>query len=187
MVDDIGMTNTTFYILCNAAAGLASTHETLEAALDAVNEKVGQNDDWVVHELNSQRFGVIRVKEGHGHIVRSPNAAADVLASRRVRTGVRATCETCGDIGLFASEVTVRYCDDTTQQAYRFRCPICSVWTIKDTAPDVAALLIRSGAAVEHWRLPLELDERPEHGASINYDDMIDFHEALDRLPTALR
>ena len=48
-------------------------------------------------------------------------------------------------------------------------------------------VLIRSGAAVEHWRLPLELDERPEHGASISYDDVIDFHEALDRLPTAVR
>src|SRR5512140_2154505 len=109
-VDIAGMTNTTFYILCNAAAGLTSTYETLEAALDAVNEKVGLDDDWVVHELDSQGFGVVRGKEGHGHIVRS-SSAADVLTSRRVTTGVRATCATCGDIGLFASEVTVRCCD----------------------------------------------------------------------------
>ena len=181
------MTDNTFYILCNAAAGMASKHETLDEALDAVNEKVGDNDDWVVHELNSQRFGVIRVKEGHGRIVRRDASAADSLASRPVSTGVRATCATCGDVGLFAAEVTVRCCDETMEHSYRFRCPICWLFTVKPTGADVAALLTRSGAPVEHWRLPLEINERPAHAALINYDDLIDFHAALDRLPTAPR
>ncbi|TML19735.1 MAG: hypothetical protein E6G39_01135 [Actinobacteria bacterium] len=78
------MTDNTFYILCNAAAGMASKHETLDEALDAVNEKVGDNDDWVVHELNSQRFGVIRVKEGHGRIVRR-DASGNLRDLRRRR------------------------------------------------------------------------------------------------------
>ena len=181
------MTNTTFYILCNAAAGLASKHETLDEALDAVNEKVGDNDDWVVHELNSQRFGVIRVKEGHGRIARPTTGAANTAAMKAASTGVRATCGHCGDIGLFATEITVRCCDETLDYTYRFRCPICCLWSVKETNADVAALLTRAGAAVEHWRLPLELNERPEHAALISYDDIIDFHEALDRLPTASR
>jgi hypothetical protein len=34
---------------------------------------------------------------------------------------------------------------------------------------------------------PLEIYERPNAAPPITVDDLIDFHEALDRWPTALR
>jgi hypothetical protein len=40
---------------------------------------------------------------------------------------------------------------------------------------------------MEHWRLPLELNERPDNATLIGYDELIDFREALERLPTAIR
>ena len=69
---------------------------------------------------------------------------------------------------------------------YRFRCLVCSTWTVKDAGPGVISLLLRAGAEVERWRQPLEVDERPDSSvAPIDYDDLIAFHEALARLPTA--
>ena len=64
------MSDTLFYVLCNDATGTDTKYETLIDALDAVNEMVGERDDWVVHELNSRRVGVVRsAAEGCGHIV----------------------------------------------------------------------------------------------------------------------
>ena len=72
------------------------------------------------------------------------------------------------------------------QNTYRFRCPECSLWTVRDAGPSVVTLLLRSGAQIEDWRPPRELDERPDNSvAPISYDDLVDFHEALAQLPTA--
>ncbi len=100
---------------------------------------------------------------------------------------VRASCPTCGDIEVRAGEVTVRCCAETMQNTYRFRCPICSSWTVKDAGPSVVVLLLRAGAQAESWRLPLELHERPDCTVEpISDDDLIDFHEAVERLPTGV-
>jgi hypothetical protein len=74
-------------------------------------------------------------------------------------TGVRATCSNCGDIGLFVSEITVSR-DDAMRHMYRFRCPICSLSTVKDADLDVAMLLVRAGAPIEDGRLPRERDDQ---------------------------
>ncbi|MEO5840396.1 MAG: hypothetical protein ABIQ73_11900 [Acidimicrobiales bacterium] len=69
---------------------------------------------------------------------------------------------------------------------YRFRCPGCSSWTVKDAGPGVISLLLRGGARVERWQQPSEIDERPDGSAPpINADDLIAFHQALEQLPTA--
>ena len=74
------------------------------------------------------------------------------------------------------------------QSTYRFRCSICNAWTVKFAGPGVITLLLRAGARVERWRQPREIEERPDSSvAPITDDDLIDFHEALEQLPTAVR
>lgn len=83
--------------------------------------------------------------------------------------------------------MTVRRCVETRHHSYRFRCPICSMTAVKPAGSGVVTLLLRAGVPVEHWNLPLEFAERPEHGEVINHDDLIDIHQALELLPTAIR
>ena len=47
------MPNHSFYVLCNVTAGTDSEHETLDAALDAVDRTVDEHDQWDVHEFLS--------------------------------------------------------------------------------------------------------------------------------------
>jgi hypothetical protein len=96
-------------------------------------------------------------------------------------TDVRLSCMSCGTIEVAVEDITVRCCDDVKEFAYRFRCPKCVKLAVTDISLDIAALLLRAGAPVEHWQLPLELFERPEHAAPIDHDDLIDFHAAIDR------
>lgn len=102
-------------------------------------------------------------------------------------TGALATCDWCGHIDLGTiTAVTVRHCEDNGAMDYRFRCPICARTNVRLLWCGVAHQLIQAGARVEHWRLPREIFERPGHDApSIAVDDLIDFHFALERLPTA--
>ena len=57
----------------------------------------------------------------------------------------------------------------------------------KDAGSGAVTLLLRAGVPVEHWNLPLELAERPSHGATIDHDDVIDLLQAIALLPTADR
>ena len=104
-----------------------------------------------------------------------------------VNIGVGASCPSCGRIDVAVGDITVRCCDDTVDHSYRFRCPLCATWTVKSAAAPVVALLVRAGAQVERWRLPLELYERADHVAPMSDDDVINFHEALAQLPTVGR
>jgi hypothetical protein len=100
---------------------------------------------------------------------------------------VHASCPSCGVVECPASEVTIRCCAEAMQNTYRFRCPECSMWTVKDAGPSVVTLLLRSGAQVESWRLPQEFDERPDDSVPpISDDDVIGFREVLEQLPTFL-
>jgi hypothetical protein len=100
---------------------------------------------------------------------------------------VRASCPTCSEVEVRGEDFTIRCCIETMRSMYRFRCPRCASWTVKDAGPGVITLLLRAGARVERWRQPLELDERPGRNvAPLTEDDLIDFHEALQRLPTAM-
>jgi len=111
------------------------------------------------------------------------SAAADWA----VMTSVRASCPGCGSIEIAASEITVRCCDQSGHDSYRLRCPMCSMWMVKDANAEVVIALLGAGSPIERWRLPLEMNERPKGAAVIGDDDLIDFHEALARLPTAVR
>ena len=100
-------------------------------------------------------------------------------------TIVQATCSTCGDVEVSACDVTVRCCDETMAFAYRFHCPKCGMSMVKDAQDGVVARLLDGGARTESWHLPLELYEHAGRAAPINNDDLLDFRDAMARLPTA--
>ena len=86
---------------------------------------------------------------------------------------------------MYACDITVRCCDETMAFAYRFRCLECGMRTVRDAGDAVVERLLQAGARTESWHLPLELSEHAGRAAPINDGDLLDFREALDRLPTA--
>jgi hypothetical protein len=73
--DDLVM-NTSLYVLHNQDTAQDYRHETLDAALDALNAEVGERDLWVLVELDRVGAGR-RIAEGRGPIKRprSPGGA----------------------------------------------------------------------------------------------------------------
>ena len=47
------MANHSFYVLSNDVTATESRYETLDAALDAVDETVGEREHWEIHEFLS--------------------------------------------------------------------------------------------------------------------------------------
>jgi hypothetical protein len=93
---------------------------------------------------------------------------------------IRASCPTCGDIELTSRDLTVRVCAADNQGAYVFRCPDCRLAVAKQADAKIVDLLVSSGVNLVVWHLPAELDE-PRNGAPITYDDLLEFHYAIQR------
>lgn len=91
---------------------------------------------------------------------------------------IRASCPDCGDVELTTEDMTVRVCADDHRGSYAFRCPECLMTVSKGAEPRIVDLLVSSGVRVEHWTLPLELQERPV-GVPFTHDDLLSFHELL--------
>jgi hypothetical protein len=61
------MTEGTIYVLCNATTGLDTTYPTLDGAIHAVTDEIGERDNWFLHELSRGR--VARwMTDGRGRI-----------------------------------------------------------------------------------------------------------------------
>ena len=93
---------------------------------------------------------------------------------------IRATCVDCGDVELTTADVRVRVCIEDNAGSYHFRCPHCAMAVVKPAEPRIVDLLVASGVELSTWRLPAELFE-PRFGDRINHDDLLDFHELLER------
>jgi hypothetical protein len=93
---------------------------------------------------------------------------------------IRASCPTCGDVELTSRDVTVRVCAADNQGSYAFRCPACELAVSKPADPKIVDLLVSSGVRLSVWHLPAELSEVHE-GAPITYDDLLDFHYAIQK------
>ncbi|TML12876.1 MAG: hypothetical protein E6G39_11020 [Actinobacteria bacterium] len=62
------MPATLMYVLTNETTGVDRRYDSLNGALDAVNDNVGNSDIWVVQESTRGRPEVLRwVAEGRGH------------------------------------------------------------------------------------------------------------------------
>jgi uncharacterized Zn finger protein len=93
---------------------------------------------------------------------------------------IRASCPTCGDVELTSADVQVLVCTTTNEGSYAFRCPACRVAVAKPAETRVVEVLVSSGVRMSTWELPAELDEI-HAGAPITYDDLLDFHFALQQ------
>ena len=99
-------------------------------------------------------------------------------------TTIRATCPTCGEVGLTPEEIELRVDDsDTSASYYAFACPSCFGSVRKPADERVVRLLISGGVEVLEMApagpQPRRLAERFE-GPAITHDDLLDFHALLD-------
>lgn len=91
-------------------------------------------------------------------------------------TIIRATCPSCGDVRLDASEVTIRTCVGRPGGEYRWMCK-CGI-VVKPCEQNIVELLRSSNVREEVWELPLELIEHPVDG-TLSEDDLIDLELAF--------
>jgi len=93
---------------------------------------------------------------------------------------IRASCPGCGDVELTSREVMVRVCSADNQGSYVFRCPDCDMAVSKLADSKIVDLLVSSGVRLAVWHLPAELAEC-HRGAPISYDDLLEFHYAIQQ------
>jgi hypothetical protein len=93
-------------------------------------------------------------------------------------TTIRATCPTCGDVDLPASDVTALWCSTTETPSYAFRCPACRLAVARPTSRHVLDVLVSAGVRLSVWTMPAELDERPDC-PPISLDELRRFAAAL--------
>lgn len=91
-------------------------------------------------------------------------------------TIIRATCPTCGDVRLAASQVTIRTCVGRSGGEYRWKCA-CGI-VVKWAEEHIIEILRSSHIKEEIWELPLEMMERPVDG-TLSEDDLIDLELAF--------
>ncbi len=96
-------------------------------------------------------------------------------------TTIKATCPACGDVELTPAQVRLVVCSVTAWSFYAFDCEGCVEEVRKHASEDVVRLLTTGGVSSEPWEVPAEaLEERT--GATISWDDVLDFTLALDEL-----
>ena len=93
---------------------------------------------------------------------------------------IRASCPTCGDVELTSRDVVVRVCAADNGGSYAFRCPSCRMAVAKQAETKIVDLLVSSGVRLSVWHPPAELLEHRE-GAPISYDDLLEFHYAIQQ------
>ena len=93
-------------------------------------------------------------------------------------TTIRATCPTCGEVGLTPDEVEL-HVDPTghRQASYCFDCPSCLELISKPADERIVRLLASGGVPVREWA-PVEEARSPQH-PPLTPDDLLDFHELL--------
>jgi hypothetical protein len=81
---------------------------------------------------------------------------------------------------LSVGGVQVQLCLTTSAATYSFVCPNCQLITNKEATAGIVECLTKAGARLTAWSMPAELDE-PKIGPRITYDDLLEFHLALER------
>lgn len=112
-------------------------------------------------------------------------------------TRIRATCPDCGEIDLLPADIAlhiVRGDDGEVGDGsnYRFACPTCTVVVTKPADDRIARLLATGGVeiSIDRHELCVETADRAEElrrnhpegpgaGPRLDYDDLLDFHLAL--------
>lgn len=113
-------------------------------------------------------------------------------------TRIRATCPVCGEVELTSYDVQVRVLanddgDVLEGSIYRFRCPTCETMVTKSADGRIVGLLESGGVTITRTQLDVLASEaligadmprhpeQPGDGAAFTLNDVIDFHELLER------
>lgn len=114
-------------------------------------------------------------------------------------TRIRATCPDCGEVDLQPTDIELHIVrgDDGevgNGSSYCFSCPTCTVTVTKPADDRIARLLATGGVeiSIEREERSLETADRAEElrrnhpegpvpGPRLGYDDLLDFHLALER------
>lgn len=90
-------------------------------------------------------------------------------------TTIKATCPGCGEVELTAPDITLAVCPTAPRAYYSFECPHCAGTVRKDADDHIVSLLISGDVEPIVWDIPTEYLERRPEGASLTYDDLLDF------------
>ena len=95
-------------------------------------------------------------------------------------TTIKATCPECGEVDLTADDILLRIAAGQGSNTYGFSCPSCSEFVEKPADERVIRLLLSGGVMPMLVHVPAEAVE-PRSGPPINHDDLLEFHELLQR------
>lgn len=95
-------------------------------------------------------------------------------------TTIRATCPTCGEVGLTPEDIDLRVDDSGEDCSYAFDCPACYENVRKPADERIVQLLLSGGV---EKREPEQAPAAPEPRfpwPALTYDDLLDFHALLE-------
>lgn len=116
-------------------------------------------------------------------------------------TRIRATCPACGEVDVQPEDVRLEIVRDEAGDVgegslYRFSCPTCDETVSKPADERVARMLATGGVAIAIVQSRFEIDELvslldvdalalhpelPQPGPTFERDDLLTFHELLER------
>lgn len=96
---------------------------------------------------------------------------------------IRVHCDACNEHVDLGPSAIALFVDDVTERGdYSFSCPACGSSVTKDADHRIIGLLVKAGVENRSKPKPYpELIDDP-HLPPITLDDLIDFHEELERL-----
>jgi predicted RNA-binding Zn-ribbon protein involved in translation (DUF1610 family) len=92
-------------------------------------------------------------------------------------TTIKATCPSCGEVGLTPDEIELRVDQSGDGSFYAFTCPAC-LEVVRKPADDRIVRLLSSGG-VQALDLGQPFGPRPG-GPRFTHDDLLDFHTLLE-------
>lgn len=116
-------------------------------------------------------------------------------------TRIRATCPLCGEVDLKPEDVRLEIVRDADGDVgegsvYRFPCPTCTEVVSKPADERIARMLATGGVSIAITQTQFDIDELvslldvdelclhpelPGPGPALVREDLLDFHELLDR------
>jgi endogenous inhibitor of DNA gyrase (YacG/DUF329 family) len=97
-------------------------------------------------------------------------------------TTIKATCPSCGEVGLTPRDIDLRV-DETGEEEsfYAFTCPTCQNRVRKQADERIVQLLLSGGVPAQMIRKPPHPERKPDgHLPRLSADDLLDFHELLE-------
>ena len=94
-------------------------------------------------------------------------------------TTIKATCPTCGEVGLTTDEVELRVDRSGREDSfYAFTCPACLTVVRKHADDRIVRLLVSGGVQLRELVARTLLRDRFS-GPALTHDDLLDLHALL--------